>query len=862
MLTLTAISPLLFSLASAAVISQPQQLLVSETTNLTNVLNVKKFAIDDMSDAKFRLHHVAAKALLGENSYIALREAEIDQRQQDIWQFLWNSELRCPEWGMDTEDRPALELRPKLWFSDNRVFDVDPAHVPQEVITALEELSEKEWKNRQEMRRQRQCNLTETVDKDSMALSPNTTGESEYDWHIVIPEEYLQYLIPESAIEEEDRLWDKMWQEEQDLHREMILAVHEERTEGQKIFHRFVVSFEVNRWSLPMAASHGDLAMERKRGESIVCFALKIQSADEGVIRISWVRRWCCCVHSNEHPNDGLLPIDLTGSTSLSRIPFRQIANHNLQKLRRSSRTLAHHLRRLDSMAASSDIVATCSSTALLTVIAPDGRVITLPPEIVDMILEHLRKSKGTLSLIMCTSNGMFDHTFKLFWESATLSMLNKLATTPEPRRQRYADVIREIKFTIGPNQILPPLHGIMFSQLKRLAIIHDSMQPVYKPVRPPGCHVNLAHFMVSTLTEVRLTQAANALGDCSMANFTAGNFLPHMARNCPHLETLVIDAKVYAATPSDLINVLRSCKKLENLGLGASNGGLGLYRNTFAQVIAHPRLRALHQWFGPGLNKIKDALQQASKPALANLTDLDMMIDASAVTWLLPHLSQLKRLRLELDYGGVSVFPYLSCMTTLVHLDIRYVDGFILTGADLEELFPLKKLEVFLYFGHEQDNPPAHTNIAGPIRPSTKPCELHELRVFSIGMDDCWHVRQQLLTIAQSARMLKYLHVDGTFDFRLMESSEYTLYPELQVLVAPIVYEPETTETTTSERAGFLASLLSKHAPKLEGLYFTSSGLGQDIKRAWEVSHENRQPDIESFAVYPQVPLGPKVLE
>ncbi|KAG9945029.1 hypothetical protein KCU85_g7467, partial [Aureobasidium melanogenum] len=224
MLTLTAISPLLLSLASAAVISQPQQLLVSETTNLTNVLAVKKFAIDDISDAKFRLHHVAAKALLGENSYIALREAEIDQRQQDIWQFLWNSELRCSDWGMDTEDRPALKLRPKLWFSDNRVFDVDPAHVPQEVITALEELSEKEWKNRQEMRRQRQCNLTETVDKDSMALSPNTTGEFEDDWHIVIPEEYLQYLIPESAIEEEDRLWDKMWQEEQDLHREMILA--------------------------------------------------------------------------------------------------------------------------------------------------------------------------------------------------------------------------------------------------------------------------------------------------------------------------------------------------------------------------------------------------------------------------------------------------------------------------------------------------------------------------------------------------------------------------------------------------------------------------------------------------------------
>ena len=87
MLTLTAISSLLFSVASAAVIGQSQQPFVSDTTDLTTVLTVKKFAIDNMSDAKFHLHHVAAKALLGDASYIVLREAEIEQRQQDICQF-------------------------------------------------------------------------------------------------------------------------------------------------------------------------------------------------------------------------------------------------------------------------------------------------------------------------------------------------------------------------------------------------------------------------------------------------------------------------------------------------------------------------------------------------------------------------------------------------------------------------------------------------------------------------------------------------------------------------------------------------------------------------------------------------------
>lgn len=433
--------------------------------------------------------------------------------------------------------------------------------------------------------------------------------------------------------------------------------------------------------------------------------------------------------------------------------------------------------------------MAASTAMALPCAITPEGRVVTLPPEIVDMILQHIQEDKDTLSRVMCTSKSMFDRTINFFWKTATLTMLRKLSSTSKTRQQRYANAISDINFTIGPNQILPPQHGITFSKLKRLVIIHDSMQSIYKPVTPPGCHVNLAHLMVPSLTEIYLTQADNALGSYSMANFSAGNFLPHLARNCLKLETLVLDAKVYGATSDDLVHVLDSCRKLKNLGLGTSANSL-TGKNAFAHIIAHPQLRALHQWFGPSFGQINNALQQISKPALANLTDLDMMIDASDVTWLLTHLSNLKRLRLELDFGGVSIFPFLSHMTTLVFLDIRYVDGFLLTGADLENLYPLKKLEVFIFFGHDQDHVPPHINVAGLIEPSTRPCELHKLEFISIGMEDSWHFREQLLTIAQTARNLKHLHVEGTFDSRLMESSECVLFPELQVFVPHLVYE------------------------------------------------------------------------
>ncbi|KAH0290020.1 hypothetical protein M436DRAFT_61614 [Aureobasidium namibiae CBS 147.97] len=220
MLSITAISTFLLSLASAAVVRQPQQPIVPSTTNLTDLIHVRKFAIDDMNDAKFRLHHVAARALLGDVSYITLREAEMEQREQDIWQYLWDHDLECPDWDTDTENRPLFDYRPKLWFSGDRVFDVDPAHVPGEVITALHKLSEEEWEHRQDMRNQRICNVTKSADPDS-----NVPFEiPEESGHVVIPDEYMQYLIPEDVIKEEDKLIDEMWKARDDSNKKKILA--------------------------------------------------------------------------------------------------------------------------------------------------------------------------------------------------------------------------------------------------------------------------------------------------------------------------------------------------------------------------------------------------------------------------------------------------------------------------------------------------------------------------------------------------------------------------------------------------------------------------------------------------------------
>ncbi|KAG9665308.1 hypothetical protein KCU64_g84, partial [Aureobasidium melanogenum] len=208
---------------------------------------------------------------------------------------------------------------------------------------------------------------------------------------------------------------------------------------------------------------------------------------------------------TNEDPDDGLSLMD-----SANQLPGRsQVGPLHAQ----------HR------MASLTDPMATSAGMALPSVVTAGGRVITLAPEIVDVILELLDDGKGALSRMMCTSKSMFDHTIKFFWKTATLEMLNKLSSTPFDRRQRYAGAIREINITIGPYQILPPLHGNAFPQLERLAILYRSMPQL--DWRHVFCHVDLAHLMVSTLTEVRITQISNADGRFGSARLSIGTSCP-----------------------------------------------------------------------------------------------------------------------------------------------------------------------------------------------------------------------------------------------------------------------------------------------------------------------------------------------
>ncbi|THY30043.1 hypothetical protein D6C99_10510 [Aureobasidium pullulans] len=232
MLASTIFFSLLASMVSAAVLTHPLQPLNQDASLLAldqiNMTAFERFPIEDMSNAKFLLHHHTVKALVGARSYIALRTQEMEMREREVWNYLWNQSLRCQSWPDDEDD--AYPYHPHIWLSGGRIFNADPERVPQEVITHLEELSEQEGEKRRELRRQSYCNINQTLsekdktfdkDKDAVYI---VSDAPDVGWKAEVPEEYLRYLIPKSVLEEEERERDKAWKAKDEKRKREILA--------------------------------------------------------------------------------------------------------------------------------------------------------------------------------------------------------------------------------------------------------------------------------------------------------------------------------------------------------------------------------------------------------------------------------------------------------------------------------------------------------------------------------------------------------------------------------------------------------------------------------------------------------------
>jgi len=112
----------------------------------------------------------------------------------------------------------------KIFMSGGRIFDADPERVSQKVITALQNLADREHENRLGMRCQRLWNTTRADngdnEQDKMSFSDRLGEEHsapDQSWMVPTPDEYIQYLIPESVLED-------MWRAREEQAKKDILG--------------------------------------------------------------------------------------------------------------------------------------------------------------------------------------------------------------------------------------------------------------------------------------------------------------------------------------------------------------------------------------------------------------------------------------------------------------------------------------------------------------------------------------------------------------------------------------------------------------------------------------------------------------
>ncbi|KAH0346136.1 hypothetical protein KCU83_g7463, partial [Aureobasidium melanogenum] len=228
MLTSAATFSVLLPLAAAAAVTNPQQLLVQDASvsavDHINQTSFKKFVIEDMSDAKFRLHHHAVRALIGDESYLLLREAELQTRETEVWDYLWEHELDCGDWMNEDDEEEENLYRPKVYLSGGRVFDADPKSVPQDAIDALEKLSQSEWELRSKLNHELWCNVNQTDNSLGEKTLGDVPKKAEPEWKAMVPEEYLQYQILDTVLEMERKASNDRWKAKDEERKQNILA--------------------------------------------------------------------------------------------------------------------------------------------------------------------------------------------------------------------------------------------------------------------------------------------------------------------------------------------------------------------------------------------------------------------------------------------------------------------------------------------------------------------------------------------------------------------------------------------------------------------------------------------------------------
>ncbi|THW99008.1 hypothetical protein D6D13_10392 [Aureobasidium pullulans] len=416
-----------------------------------------------------------------------------------------------------------------------------------------------------------------------------------------------------------------------------------------------------------------------------------------------------------------------------------------------------------------------------------------LPPELLLLVMKHVNHgekyeaAQNSLRNAILVNHEWAEAGTHILWQSVPVPMLARVS---EDRRQYYANKMTELFIE---NEEESKYHEIFknlkFPRLKTAYIDRIKLKR--------GEKVHLTQYMQPRLKNFHFRGGAL----CENALTTLGS-------NCPHLEEVSLEEPIDGSGEDRYLQLFTGCKALELIDLGDGWAG-SITPELFAGLAGHEQLVKSRS------NPSSQTLQ------FSEVFSLHLTLKSVSVARLASAAPSVRTLFLVIEDSEHDALASLALMTSLVHLELTYLDETELSPEGFHALEKMKNLEVLLLESRVESLSAMWLDDASFAQFISK---LPKITNFEFKVDSDLTV-SALTSLASSHPRIESFDFFGEYDLSDWTRLSTPLFPCLLrfVIEAPFIEgrTRRSSNATTAERATQIADLILRHCPVVEQLKF-----------------------------------------
>ncbi|KAI5242549.1 hypothetical protein E4T43_04769 [Aureobasidium subglaciale] len=369
---------------------------------------------------------------------------------------------------------------------------------------------------------------------------------------------------------------------------------------------------------------------------------------------------------------------------------------------------------------------------------------------------------------------------------------IQHLGAYPSSEQQFYANLIVEMTFTISVSNNHPNLSHLGFPGLQALNIKQSFL---------------LGHGGTANISNL----VQPLLNTLVIEGGTTERFLPALkAANTGNvLRTLALNNNMVDALPTDLTSLIQASPSLQSLSLGQALSPL-IDSTVLQEIVQHASLTSLTIAKPLALPDL--LASSAVVPLTFNLvTKLKLILDAAAAEWLVPKVTLLENLTLQLSDAG-DVLAKLLLALHLRAVTLTYLNPYSLTPDNLGALGNMPQLTTLALRGLTTLN---LSNVTKTALLHTFSC-MPLLETLELKAIDHRHFNM-LPSLVQSSPNLTSISLPGHHALHNLLTGK-VLFPELYAIHLSNIIDTNPGQALSGQRArtDALAVAWKAHAPEL----------------------------------------------